>query len=58
MTKANGQKPSTVIKENYTSDPTRVLDPTLIIIKMVYKLNGLSEELVLKRSRPKPISII
>ena len=58
MTRANGWKPSTIIKRNSTSDPARVLNPLMIIIKMVYKLNGLSEKLVLKQSRPKPISII
>ena len=52
MTKANGWKPSTIIKENFTSDLARVLDPTLTIIKMVHTLNELFEKLVLKQSRP------
>ena len=40
MAKANGGKPSTIIKENSTSDLAGFLDPTLMIIKMVYKLKG------------------
>ena len=58
MIKVNGWKSSTIIKETSTSNPARVLDLTLIIIKMVYKLNGLSKKLVLKQSHPKPISIM
>ena len=58
MTSPNGWKPLTITKKNSTQDPAKVLDPILIIIKMVYKLNGLSEKLVLKQSRPKPKSIM
>ena len=58
MTRANGWKPLAFTKHNSTQDPAKVLDPILIIIKMVYKLNGLSEKLVLKQSRPKPKSIM
>ena len=56
MTRANSWKPLTNIQKNSPSDPARVLDPTRIII-IVYKLNRLSEKLVLKQSRPKPINI-
>ena len=58
MAIANGWKPLTIIKKNSTQDPAKVLDPILIIIKMVYKLNGLSEKLVLKQNRQKPKSIM
>ena len=57
MTRAKGWKPLTITKKN-TQDPAKVLDPILIIIKMVYKLNGLSEKVVLKQSRPKPKRIM
>ena len=40
MAKAKGRKPSTIIKENSTSDLAGFLHPTLTIIKMVYKLKG------------------
>ena len=58
MTRANGWKPLAFTKHNSTQDPAKVLDPILIIIKMVYKLNGLSEKLVLKQSCPTPKSIM
>ena len=58
MTRANDWKALTITKENSTQDPAKVLDPILIIIKMVYKLNGLSEKLILKQSRPKPKGIM
>ena len=54
MTRANGWKPLAFTKHNSTQDPAKVLDPILIIIKMVYKLNGLSEKLALRQSRRKP----
>ena len=41
MAKANGWKALTIIKKNSNQDPAKVLDPILIIIKVVYKLNGL-----------------
>ena len=40
MAKAKGRKPSTIIKENSTSDLAGFLDPTLTVMKMVYKLKG------------------
>ena len=58
MTRANGWKALIIIKKNSTPVPARVLDPILIIIKMVYKLNALFEKVARKQSRPKPISII
>ena len=44
ITRANGWKLLTITKINSTQDPAKVLDPILIIIKMVYKLNGLSKK--------------
>ena len=58
MTRANGWKPLAITKKNSTQDPAKVLDPILIIIKMIYELNGLFEKLVLKQSHPKPRSIM
>ena len=58
MTRANGWKPLTITKKNSTQDPAKLLDPILIIIEMVYKLNGLSEKLALRESRRKPESLM
>ena len=58
MTRANGWKPLTTTRKNSTDDPAKVLDPILIIIKMAYKLSGLSQKLVLQQSRPKPESVM
>ena len=58
MASSNGWKPLTITKNNSTQDPAKVLDPTVILIKMVYKLNVLSERLVPKQSHPKPKSIM
>ena len=56
MSKTNDQIPLANIKKNSTSDPSR--DPSVIIIMMLYKLNGLSEKLALNQSRPKRMNII
>ena len=58
LTRTYGEKLLTNIKKYSNSDPSRVLDKTLIIIIiiiiiiiMVYKLNGLYEVTVLKQSQ-------
>ena len=58
MTRANSWKLLTNIKGNSISNPVRIIDLTLIIKKMVYKQNGLSERLVLKQNHPKLINIV
>ena len=57
LTRTYGEKLLTNIKKYSNSDPSRVLDKTIIIIIiiiiiiMVYKLNGLYEVTVLKQSQ-------
>ena len=58
MLRANGLAPLTIIKKNSTLDRARVLDPALVVIKMVRKLNGLFGKLVLRLNHPKPASIM
>ena len=60
VTKANGWKPLTFNKKNFTQDlanksPRSDSDNNK---NGIYKLNGLFEKLILKQSRPKPKSII
>ena len=57
MVRASGWKLLTNMKNNSILDPGRDLDPTLITI-MVYKLNGLSEEIGLKESHSRLVTTI